>query len=264
MKQAVVTGAASGIGEACWRDLLGRGWTVYGLDRDSEGLERCSTSVSDTGRFMPITCDVSNAADVERAFTTIAARTPVLNALVCSAGIFRTGPLLAMSERDFDALFAVNTRGAWLSARAAAPLLEKAARGETRSRIIFVASIAAIRPKVGGGAYAASKAALTQIARVLAVELAPRGILVNAIAPATVDTPLTRALAAAAGANGYTLSGTSPLGRVASTADVTPVIRFLLSDESAYVTGVVLPIDGGTSAAYTPAQSNSAEAPAQE
>jgi NAD(P)-dependent dehydrogenase (short-subunit alcohol dehydrogenase family) len=254
MKHAVVTGAASGIGEACSRDLLERGWTVYGLDSDSDGLERCSASIADTQRFVPISCDVSNASDVECAFTTIAARTTAVDALVCSAGIFRTGPLLAMTQADFDALFAVNTRGAWLSARAAAPLLANAARGEVRSRIVFVASIAAIRPKVGGGAYAASKAALAQIARVLAVELAPRGILVNAIAPATVDTPLTRALATAARTSGYTLSGTSPLGRVATTADVTPVIRFLLSDESAYVTGAVLPIDGGTSAAYVPPQ----------
>jgi NAD(P)-dependent dehydrogenase (short-subunit alcohol dehydrogenase family) len=252
VKHAVVTGAASGIGEDCCRDLLARGWTVYGLDRDAVGLERCLAVCPDGQRFVPIACDVSSATDVEHAFATIASQTDALDALVCSAGIFRTGALLDMAEADFDALFAVNTKGAWLSARAAAPLLECAARGEARSRIVFVASIAAIRPKVGGGAYAASKTALTQIARVLAVELAPRGVLVNAIAPATVDTPLTRSLAAAAATSGYTVSGISPLGRVATTGDVTSVIRFLLSDESGYVTGAVLPIDGGTSAAFAP------------
>jgi NAD(P)-dependent dehydrogenase (short-subunit alcohol dehydrogenase family) len=168
---------------------------------------------------------------------------------VCSAGIFRTGPLLAMAEADFDALFAVNTKGAWLAARAALPLLERAARPEAPARIVFVASIAAIRPKVGGGAYAASKAALVQLTRVLAVEMAKKSILVNAIAPATVDTPMTRALSRD---KDYKLSGVSPLGRVALPADVTAVIRFLLSSDANYLAGAILPIDGGTSAAFDP------------
>jgi NAD(P)-dependent dehydrogenase (short-subunit alcohol dehydrogenase family) len=136
------------------------------------------------------------------------------------------------------------------------PLLEHGAHADAPSRIVFVASIAAIRPKVGGGGYGASKAALTQIAKVLAVELAPRSILVNAIAPSTVETAMTRKLAADAAHNGYTVSGVSPLGRVAMPADVTPVIRFLLGDDSRYVTGVVLPIDGGTSAAFQPPKAN--------
>jgi NAD(P)-dependent dehydrogenase (short-subunit alcohol dehydrogenase family) len=157
-----------------------------------------------------------------------------------------------MAESDFDALFDVNTKGAWLCARAALPLLERAGRPEAPARIVFVASIAAIRPKVGGGGYGASKVALTQIARVLAVELAAKSILVNAVAPSTVDTPMTRQLAADAGHNGYTVSGLSPLGRVAVPADITPVIRFLLSDASRYISGAVLPVDGGTSAAFQP------------
>lgn len=251
MKHAVVTGAASGIGEDCVHDLLARGWTVFGLDRswDSSGADATGLRHE---RFHPVRCDVSVAAEVEHAFALVGSRTPALDALVCSAGIFRTGPLLAMHEADFDALFAVNTKGAWLCARAALPLLRHAAASAGSSRIVFVASIAAIRPKVGGGAYAASKVALTQMARVLAVELAGEGILVNAIAPATVDTPMTRRLNADAAVSGYVVSGTSPLGRVAMPADVTPVIRFLLSDESRYMTGAVLPIDGGTSAAFSP------------
>lgn len=251
MKYAVVTGAASGIGEDCCRDLLDREWMVFGLDR-SWNTQAPETHAVRHERFVPVQCDVSDAADVERALALVAAHAPRLDALVCSAGIFRTGPLLAMKEADYDALFAVNTKGAWLSARASLPLLLKGAGAEGSARIVFVASIAAIRPKVGGGAYAASKVALTQMARVLAVELAASNILVNAIAPATVDTPMTRRLNADAAVNGYVVSGTSPIGRVATTADVTPVIRFLLSDESRYVTGAILPVDGGTSAAFSP------------
>jgi NAD(P)-dependent dehydrogenase (short-subunit alcohol dehydrogenase family) len=251
MKHAVVTGAASGIGEDCVHDLLASGWTVFGLDR-SWDVSAAGAEPLRHERFEPVRCDVSIAAEVGRAFALIGSRVPALDALVCSAGIFRTGPLLAMSESDFDALFAVNTKGAWLCARAALPLLRQAGSETGSPRIVFVASIAALRPKVGGGAYAASKVALTQMARVLAVELAGEGILVNAIAPATVDTPMTRRLHADAAVSGYVLSGTSPLGRVAVPSDVTPVIRFLLGDESRYVTGAVLPVDGGTSAAFSP------------
>lgn len=251
MKHAVVTGAASGIGEDCSLDLLARGWTVFGIDRSWPQAQPGAKTIRHE-RFVPVACDVSVAADVARAFATVASHAPGLDALVCSAGIFRTGPLLAMDEADYDALFAINTKGAWLCARAALPLLRQSATDAGSPRIVFVASIAAIRPKVGGGAYAASKVALTQMARVLAVELAGEGILVNAIAPATVDTPMTRRLNADAAVNGYVVSGTSPLGRVAVPVDVTRVIRFLLSEESDYMTGAVLPIDGGTSAAFSP------------
>lgn len=252
-RHAVVTGAASGIGADCCRDLLAGGWTVYGLDRSEDGLRAIERMARDArGRFVPLACDVSDAVSVARAFSAVGAATQAVHALVCSAGIFRTGPLMDMREEDFDALFAVNTKGAWLAARAAQPLLAQAAQGGASARIVFVASIAALRPKVGGGAYAASKAALTHMVRVLSVELAGKGILVNAVAPSTVDTPMTQQLAANAAHNGYRVSGTSPIGRVAQPADVTAVIRFLLGDDARYVTGAILPVDGGTSAAFQP------------
>jgi NAD(P)-dependent dehydrogenase (short-subunit alcohol dehydrogenase family) len=250
MKTAVVTGAASGIGLDCANDLVARGWRVFALDR--------SSMAAPTDNLIPIACDVADSASVTAAFAQVAEAqrsrglTPAVDALVCSAGIFRTGPLLEMAEKDFDDLFAVNTRGAWLCAKAALPLLKAAAKPEAPARIVFVASAAALRPKTGGGAYAASKAALVQITKVLAVEMAKQSILVNAIAPATVDTPMTQALAANAAANGYKLSGTSPLGRVATPGDVSSVIRFLLGDDSAYLAGAVIPIDGGTTAAFDP------------
>ncbi|WP_326539668.1 SDR family NAD(P)-dependent oxidoreductase [Pseudorhodoferax sp.] len=253
MRHAVVTGAASGIGADCCRDLLADGWTVHGLDRAQDGLHAVERGAREApGRFVPLACDVADAASVAQAFAAVAAATPSLQALVCSAGIFRTGPLMDMAEPDFDALFAINTKGAWLAARAAQPLLARAAQDGAPARIVFVASIAALRPKVGGGAYAASKVALTQLARVLAVELAGQGILVNAVAPATVDTPMTRQLAADAAHNGYRVSGRSPIGRVAQPADVTAVIRFLLGDGARYMAGAVLPVDGGTAAAFQP------------
>ena len=250
MKTAIVTGAASGIGLDCAADLLANGWRVFALDR--------APIAPGGANHHPIGCDVANAASVAGAFSQVAdilrsnGLTPAVDALVCSAGIFRTGPLLEMSERDFDDLFAVNTRGAWLCAKAALPLLRAATTPEAPARIVFVASVAAIRPKVGGGAYAASKAALVQLTKVLAVEMAKEHILVNAVAPATVDTPMTQELNARAAISGYKVSGISPLGRVAQPSDVTSVIRFLLGPDSSYLAGAILPIDGGTSAAFDP------------
>lgn len=252
-KHAVVTGAGSGIGLDCCGSLLESGWIVFGLDRSEANLRTVAESFASYGeRFVPLVCDVSSSASVEHAFNMVRANTSTVDALICSAGIFRTGPLLEMAETDFDSVFAVNTKGAWLSAKASLPLLLQAARPEAPARIVFVCSIAAIRPKVGGAAYAASKAALAQMTRVLSVELAEHSILVNAVAPATVDTPMTRELNSMAAGNGYKVSGVSPLGRVAKPGDITGVIRFLLSDAANYVAGAVLPIDGGTSAAFQP------------
>lgn len=241
MKHAAVTGSASGIGLDCCSDLLERGWRVFGLDRAHQSQKHPN--------FVPIPCDVTSSESVATAFEMIGAATPMLDALVCSAGILKTGALLGMTEADFDAIFAVNTRGPWLTARAALPLLERAAKPNDPARVVMVASVSAIRPKVNGGAYAASKAALVHITKVLSVELASKGILVNAIAPATVNTPMVKEVTAG---SGYKLSGVSPLGRMAEPSDVTAVIRFLLSSDANYLAGAILPVDGGTSAAFDP------------
>lgn len=249
-KHAVVTGAASGIGADCCRDLFNRGYTVFGLDLNEQKLQEVQESAQgSTGKFIPLACDISNSDSITNAFERISATTRRVDALVCSAGVFRTGALMELSEADYDALFDINTKGCWLAAKAAYPLLQNAATEQEPARMVFVASAAALRPKTGGGAYAASKVALTYLTRVLAVELASESILVNAVAPATVDTPLVQKLVEEAATSGYRVSGVSPLGRVAQPADVTSVIRFLLGTDSRYMTGTVIPIDGGSVAA---------------
>ena len=125
----------------------------------------------------------------------------------------------------------------------------------------MLASIAALRPKIGGGAYAASQAALERLVRVMAVELGGEHIRVNAIAPATVDTPMIRNAMKDDAPFGYRLSGTSPLGRIATPADIVGVIRFLLTPASNYINGAMIPVDGGTSAAFVGGGSLDAPAP---
>jgi NAD(P)-dependent dehydrogenase (short-subunit alcohol dehydrogenase family) len=243
---AVVTGAASGIGRECCRQLVADGWAVFAIDRDAAQLEALRGE-----RLAAVACDVSDEAAVERAFSSIASHTGRIDALICSAGVLRMGPLMQMGVADFDLLFSVNTRGPWLCARAALPL-KAAARRDAPARIVMVSSIAAVRPKIGGGAYAASKAALSRLASVMAVELAADSILVNAVAPSTVDTPMIQQAVRQGGGTGYKPSGNSPLGRIAEPADIVAVIRFLLQPASNYVTGTFIPVDGGTSAAFVP------------
>jgi NAD(P)-dependent dehydrogenase (short-subunit alcohol dehydrogenase family) len=244
MKTAVVTGAASGIGAATTAMLLADGWCVYGLDLTSAGLESGE-------RFTPLPCDVRDAEQVVTSFAAAARTAPRLNALVACAGVLRAGRMEAMSVEDFDLIFDVNMRGAWLCAKHALPALKAAAAAGEIARIVFLSSIAALRPKVNGGIYAASKAAVSQMTRVLAVECAPHGVLVNAIAPGTVDTPMIRP-AMGRNMSGYRPSGDSPLGRIAQPEDIACMVRLLLSEDAAYVTGATIPVDGGTSAAFVP------------
>lgn len=251
MKDVVITGAGSGIGQHIACALAGQGWRVFAMDRSEDSLNATWSLLAGeaSDRFRLLRCDVANSADVKRAFEEVRSQTEGLDALICSAGILRPGFLSDMSEDDFDALFDVNTKGTWLCARAAVPLLAKRAGGGAPTRMVLVGSMAALRPKVKGGAYAASKIAVSYLGRVLAVELGPRNILVNIIAPSTVDTPMTQALQSLPG---YKLSGPSPLGRVATPEDVTGVVEFLLSPAANYVSGAVVPIDGAMSAAFVP------------
>ena len=250
---AAITGAASGIGLATARKLLREGWTVIALDISERQLAAAREALSENAdRLVTLVCDVGSQAQVEAAFAQIRSRHASINALICCAGVLRLGSLETMAVEEFDLVFNINTRGPWLCARAALPLLKPAAVAGQPARIVLLSSIAALRPKIGGGAYAASKAALSQLTRVLAVECAASGVLVNAIAPGTVDTPMIHAVSDPARTGQYRPSGASPLGRVAEADDVASVVWFLLGDDARYITGTTIPVDGGTIAAFVP------------
>jgi NAD(P)-dependent dehydrogenase (short-subunit alcohol dehydrogenase family) len=255
-KIAAITGAASGIGQAAARRLLAQGWTVFGLDNARDRLDAVAGGFAGLqGRFKPVPCDVTDATAVVAAFAEIGFVVPALDALVCCAGVLRTGPMESMTAEDFDLVLRVNTSGTFLCAREALPLLRKAVRPDQPARIVLLSSIAALRPKIASGAYAASKAAVTQLTRVMAAEWAPYGVLVNALAPGTVDTPMVRAVSDPSTSQGYRPSGLSPLGRIAQPDDVVDVMIFLLGDAARYVTGTTIPVDGGTQAAFIPTAS---------
>lgn len=243
-RTVVVTGAASGIGAHTATRLREDGWHVIGMDISIAGMQAGEN-------FTPIACDVRDPAAVEAAFAQATRGGGKLNALIACAGILRTGPIAEQTVEDFDLVFGVNVRGLWLCAKHALPALKRAAAAGETARMVLLSSIASIRPKVNGGVYAASKAAVSQLTKVLAVEHAADGVLINAVAPATVDTPMVRP-ALNSNTGNYRPSGNSPLGRIAEPEDVTRLIRFLLSDDAAYITGTIIPVDGGTSAAFVP------------
>ena len=249
---AIVTGAASGIGQEACRDLLIQGWTVYGLDVSDQALAPAARALS-SANFHPRACDLRDAAAVAATMQTIQTDAPRINALIGSAGLFKTAPLKDMPVDELDTLFGVNVRGLWLTCKHAMPMLEAATAAGEIGRIVLLSSVSAIRPKIHSGAYAMSKAAVSQFTQVLAAECAEHGILVNAIAPGTVDTPMISGGLAAAGENsGWRPSGESPLGRIAQPIDIVKVMRFLLSENADYVTGTIIPVDGGTRAAFIP------------
>jgi NAD(P)-dependent dehydrogenase (short-subunit alcohol dehydrogenase family) len=252
-KIAAITGGASGIGRGTAQRLLGEGWTVVAMDRDEAGLAALRKDLgAPEGRLHIQVCDVASADSVTGAFADIGRRFGRLNGLVCSAGLLRIGALDAMAVEDFDALFAVNVRGLWLCAREAMPLLKLAGAEGELARVVFLASISGIRHKIDSGAYAATKAAVIALTKVMAVECAPHKVLVNAVAPATVDTPMVRPHLNPGGNTRYRTSGTSPLGRIGQPEDVAAVISFLMSKDAGYVNGTVIPVDAGTIAAYVP------------
>lgn len=249
-RPVIVLGAASGIGRATALAFARRGAKVAALDVNAGPLETLPDELQTAGAAdaRAGTVDVRDGASVGAALQRTADAFGGIDHAVFTSGILRVGPLLEMPEADFDDVFAVNMRGFWIAARAALPHLQ--AGPERRRTITALSSAAALRPKASSGAYAASKAALSHLVRVLAVELAAGGINVNAIAPATVDTPMTQPYMGETNANhGYRLSGTSPMGRIARPEDVADACLFLASQAAAYITGVTLPVDGGTTAA---------------
>ena len=252
-RPVAVLGAASGIGRAAALAFAARGARVAALDVNARSLDGFADELRKAGAGAATTAaaDVRDSDSVETALQGVAAEFDGLDHFIFTAGILRVGRLADMSESEFDDIFAVNMRGFWIAVRAVLPLLE--AGPDRRRAITALSSAAALRPKASSGAYAASKVALSHLVRVFAVELAATGITINAIAPATVDTPMVAPYRGEAASNhGYRLSGTSPMGRIAQPEDIADTCLFLSSRASAYITGVTLPVDGGTTAAIPP------------
>lgn len=244
-RKAFVTGAASGIGLAIATHLARAGTTVALADCDAGRVLAAAAELGGQGlRTEAVVLDLGQHEAVEPAIQTAARAMGGLDILVNNAGIALQKPVLETTVEDFERLFAVNLMGVFAALRAAGRLMREA--GTSTGRIVNIASVAGLRGSMGRAAYGASKAAVINLTQVAAVELAPLGITVNAVAPGPIDTELTRRLHA--GSRETWLAAT-PAGRYGTPEEVAAVVAFLAGAEAAYVTGQVIAIDGGFAAA---------------
>ena len=227
-RSVLVTGGNRGIGLAIARAFAATGDKVAITHRGSGAPE---------GLF-GVTCDVTDAAAVDAAFTAAEAQHGPIEVLVANAGITDDTLLLRMSEKSFTRVLDTNLTGAYRVAKRAAPGMLRARRG----RMIFVSSVVAFAGSPGQANYGASKAGMLGLARAIARELGSRSITANVIAPGFIDTDMTAAVSEARKAE--ILAGV-PLGRYGTVDEVAGTAVFLASDAAAYINGAVVPVDGG-------------------
>jgi 3-oxoacyl-[acyl-carrier protein] reductase len=243
-KVALVTGGASGIGRATAARFVAEGAKVVVADRNLDGAELVAKELGDDAVAAGV--DVTEAAEIAAAVALAESTFGKLDVLSCNAG-FTGYPVHAIDADpdEFDKIFAVNVKGVWLCARAAIPALRRAGGGA----ITITGSVMGERTRPGFGAYASSKAAANHLARTLALELAPDQIRVNALAPVATDTPMLPLFLGRGDPEKARAAfiGSIPLGRLAEARDIADAAVFLASDAARFLTGVVLPVDGGRS-----------------
>jgi NAD(P)-dependent dehydrogenase (short-subunit alcohol dehydrogenase family) len=188
--------------------------------------------------FTSVTCDMTDAASIDAAVGEVEKQLGPVEVLVANAGMSKDGLLISMKENEFTSVIDANLTGAFrVTKRVARGMLK-----QRRGRIVLMSSVVAMAGSAGQTSYAASKAGLIGFGRSLARELGSRGITVNIVTPGFVDTDMTAALGAE---RVETLKAQIPLGRTAAPEEIAAVVRFLASEEAGYVTGAVIPVDGG-------------------
>ncbi|GAA3649224.1 3-oxoacyl-[acyl-carrier-protein] reductase [Streptomyces chitinivorans] len=227
-RSVLVTGGNRGIGLAIARAFADAGDKVAVTYRSGEPPEG----------FRAVKCDINDAEQVEQAYKEVEERQGPVEVLVANAGVTRDQLLLRMSEEDFTSVVETNLTGTFRVVKRACRGMLRARRG----RIVLISSVVGLLGSAGQANYAASKAGLVGFARSVARELGSRNITCNVVAPGFVDTDMTRALTDEQRAR---IVEQVPLGRYARPEEVASSVRFLASEEAAYITGAVIPVDGG-------------------
>jgi 3-oxoacyl-[acyl-carrier protein] reductase len=238
-KAAVVTGASQGIGRATALALAEAGAKVVVAARNEEKLEELAGAIADAGgEAFALKMNVADAEQVKAGFKQVIEKFGRLDILVNNAAVTRDGLAMRMKKDDWDAVLQTNLTGAHLCIQQALPTMMKARAG----RIINISSIVAQMGNAGQANYVAAKAGLIGLTKAIAIEIASRGITVNAVAPGFIETPMTDVLPDKVKEE---LKVRIPLGRMGSARDVAAAIVFLASDEAGYITGHVLNVNGG-------------------
>lgn len=237
---ALVTGGSRGIGRAVCLELAKAGFAIA---VNYAGNQQAAQETAEACRALGVkaelfAADVSRPEECARLFEEVLAAFGRVDVLVNNAGVTRDNLILRLSEEDFDKVLDTNLKGAFFCCKAAARPMMKQRFG----RIINLTSVVGLRGNPGQTNYSASKAGLIGLTKSLAKELASRGITANAVAPGFIDTDMTRAMPEAAKA---AMNGTIPLGRPGQPEEVARAVAFFASEESGYITGQVLCVDGG-------------------
>ena len=242
-KVSIVTGAGKagrGIGRSIALALAAEGADVVVASFTEANAEAVAQEVRETTgrRIIAVQGDVAKAEDVERLFSETMKQFGRVDILVNNAGLTRDGLILRMSEQDWDTVVDSNLKGAFLCCKAAARIMLKQKSG----KIVNVSSVVGAAGNAGQANYAASKGGMNALTKTLAKELGSRGICVNAVAPGFIETAMTDALSKD---NREQMKEQVPLGRLGSPDEIGRAVLFLCTDDSAYITGQILTVDGG-------------------
>jgi NAD(P)-dependent dehydrogenase (short-subunit alcohol dehydrogenase family) len=238
-KVAVITGGSSGIGLATAKRFTSEGARVYITGRRQNEVDAAVKQIGkNNNNVIGVQGDVSNLADLDRLYAKVKEQKGRIDILFANAGVGEFAPLGAISEAHFDKTFGINVKGLLFTVQKALPLFQDGEGGS----IILNASIASSKGFEASTVYSATKAAIRSFARTWTVELKQRKIRVNAISPGPIETPMS------SGADEQFMTrviSTVPLGRMGSPDEVAKAVSFLASDDSSYVTGIELFVDGG-------------------
>jgi NAD(P)-dependent dehydrogenase (short-subunit alcohol dehydrogenase family) len=244
-KVALVTGGSRGIGRMIARGYAENGARVYVSSRSAEACEETAAELSKLGTCVALPADLSTQAEAQRVASELAARESALHILVNNAGANWGAPLDAYPDSAWDKVLALNLKAVFHLTVAMLPQLEAAASPEDPARVINIGSIDGIHvPLLETYAYSSSKAAVHHLTRVLAKKLAERDITVNAVAPGPFESKM---MAATLESFGDSIAASCPRKRIGTPEDMAGIAIYLASRAGAYVTGAVIPVDGGIS-----------------
>jgi NAD(P)-dependent dehydrogenase (short-subunit alcohol dehydrogenase family) len=241
-KVVLVTGGSRGIGEMIARGFVDAGAKVYISSRKSEVGDALAKELSEQGVCVSLPADLSREDECRRLASAIGAREEHLDVLVNNAGATWGAPMVDYDEAAFERVFALNVKGVFHLTKFLRPLLEASASAQAPSRVINVGSIDALHvPVLETYAYSASKAAVHQLTRHLAKQMAPL-VTVNAIAPGPFESKMMKATLEVMGES---IAAAAPMKRIGQPSDMAGAAIFLASPAASYITGAVLPVDGG-------------------
>jgi glucose 1-dehydrogenase len=235
----VITGGAQGIGAACARYLVRDGARVALWDVADAAGQALAAELGDSAAYLR--CNVAAKAEVDAALAATLARFGAVHGLVNNAGIFKAAAFLDITEADWDAVIAVNVKGSFLVGQAVARELAKAGGGA----IVNMSSVNGTLAIPSIASYNASKGAINQLTRVMALALADQGVRVNAVAPGTIATELARSAVLTSDEAKQRIMSRTPMKRLGEPAEIASVVAFLLSDAASYMTGEIVVVDGG-------------------